>query len=132
MAHLAPPDALRVALGIEAAPVAVEEEQVMDGTEKGTKKAEAAEVSVRSKEGKKAKAATKESKPAKAPAPKKERVENPVVFAFRLSEAERTRIHEAAGGGKASRFVLAAALAAASGDRETFDALTSQAKSNLK
>ena len=73
---------------------------------KGTKKAEAP---VKGK-----------GKKTKAPAPKKEKVENPVVFAFRLSEAERTRIHDAAGSAKASRFVLAAALAASDGDVEAF------------
>ena len=57
------------------------------------------------------------SKPTK---PKPEKVDNPVVFAFRLSTVERTRIHEAAGSGKASQFVLAAALAAADGDVESF------------
>ena len=41
-----------------------------------------------------------------------------VVFAFRLTEAERELIHKAAGGGKASRFVRAVAIAAASGDEE--------------
>ena len=36
-----------------------------------------------------------------------------VVFAFRLTPAERTAIHKAAGPGGASRFVLDAALKAA-------------------
>ena len=52
--------------------------------------------------------------------PKREKIDIPVVFAFRLSEAERKRIHDAAGGGKASQFVLTAALAAANGDVESF------------
>lgn len=55
-----------------------------------------------------------------------------VVFAFRLTKAERDRIHEAAGPGKATRFVRAAALAAAEGDSKGFQALAAQAKANLK
>jgi len=41
-----------------------------------------------------------------------------VVFAFRLTPAERELIHKAAGPAKASRFVRAVAIAAASGDEE--------------
>ncbi len=51
----------------------------------------------------------KESKPKKEKGPK----EPQVVFAFRLTEAQRDQIHKAAGPGKASQFVLAAALVAA-------------------
>src|SRR5262245_23158902 len=70
------------------------------------------------------KAATK-PKVAKQPKPKREKPpkEPLVVFAFRLSEADRTRIHDAAGSGKATRFVLTAALAAANGDQKAFDTL---------
>jgi hypothetical protein len=39
-----------------------------------------------------------------------------VVFAFRLTRAERDLIHAAAGSAKASRFVRGLALAAAQGD----------------
>jgi len=46
-----------------------------------------------------------------------------VVFAFRLSEADRDAIHSAAGPGKATRFVLSAALAAVAGDDKAFKAL---------
>jgi hypothetical protein len=53
-----------------------------------------------------------------------------VVFAFRLSEADRDRIHKAAGPAKATKFVRAAALAAANADHKTFEELTAQAKSN--
>ena len=42
--------------------------------------------------------------------------EEPVVFAFRLSRAERDLIHAAAGSAKASRFVRTLAVAAARGD----------------
>ena len=56
--------------------------------------------------------------------PKKEAATVPmVVFAFRLSEADRTRIHEAAGSGKATRFVRTAALAAANADTKAFEEL---------
>jgi hypothetical protein len=78
-------------------------------------------------------------KPAKAktpkePKPKKEKVpkEPQVVFAFRLSEADRDRIHKAAGPAKATKFVRAAALAAANQDSKAFDELATQAKTNLK
>ena len=42
-----------------------------------------------------------------------------VVFAFRLTRAERDVIHEAAGSAKASRFVRTLAVAAAKGDAPT-------------
>ena len=113
------PDALRMALGIEAAALPAMEDAMDDGS----KKAKA--------EGKKAKA-SREPKPAKETRPTREAVENPVVFAFRLSEADRTRIHEAAGPAGATRFVRSAALAAATGDTQAFQALVSQAKSNMK
>ena len=55
-----------------------------------------------------------ESKAAKEPKPKKEKApkEPLVVFAFRLSEADRDAIHKAAGPGKATRFVHEAIMAA--------------------
>jgi len=89
-----------------------------------------------SKTAKAQKPAKKEKTP-KATAPKKEKsprelIESPVVFAFRLSAADRTRIHGAAGAAGATKFVRSAALAAATGDQKTFDALIAQAKSNLK
>lgn len=43
-------------------------------------------------------------------------VEDLVVFAFRLTPAERELIHKAAGPAGASRFVRAVSIAAASGD----------------
>ncbi len=99
----APPDALRIALGIAAtAPTATE-----DSTMARTKQK------------------TKEKEPKKEKAPQ-------VVFAFRLSEADRTLIHKAAGPAKATRFVLGAALAAATGNTKAFGELTAQAKINLK
>ena len=95
------------------------------GAQKATKKPEAAEAPVKSKGGKEA------SKAALKPQ-KREKVETPVVFAFRLSQIDRDTIHKAAGPAKATRFVRSAALAAANGDHEEFDALVTQAKSNLK
>lgn len=61
------------------------------------------------------KAKKTKAKGAKEPKPKKVKVpkEALVVFAFRLSETDRDLIHKAAGPGKATKFVLAAALAAA-------------------
>ncbi len=139
----APPDALRLALGL---PVAhdVKEHAMDDGSRKSAKKQaatarkeaateNAAEIAM---EVRGSKAANKQ-RSAKAAAPKKEKaprekVENPVVFAFRLSEADRTRIHDAAGPAGATRFVRSAALAAATGDTKAFETLVTQAKSNLK
>jgi hypothetical protein len=72
--------------------------------------------------------AVKEPKSKKEKAPK----ERLVVFAFRLSETDRTLIHKAAGPAKATRFVRSAALAAANADRKMFDALVEQARTNLK
>ena len=58
--------------------------------------------------------------------------ESMVVFAFRLSEEDRATIHNAAGSGKATRFVRGAAIAAARGDIKAFDDLVEQAKVNRK
>ena len=125
----APPDALRMALGIEAAALPAMEESMDDGSKKA--KAEAPAKAEAAGKVKKAKA-LHEPKPAKEPKTRKEAIDNPVVFAFRLSEADRTRIHEAAGPAGATKFVRSAALAAATGDEKAFEALVAQAKSNLK
>ncbi len=78
--------------------------------------------------------ASKKAKSTKEPKPKKEKAPKQpvVVFAFRLSESDRTHIHTAAGSGKATKFVRAAALAAANADIKAFEALVSQAKANQK
>ena len=47
--------------------------------------------------------------------------EDLVVFAFRLTAAERELLHEAAGPAKASRFVRTLAVAVARGDRARLD-----------
>ena len=102
----------------------------MEPTTSKTTKQEAAGTPAPTKNPKLAKKAkakvVKESKPKKEKAPK----EPQVVFAFRLTEAQRDRIHKAAGPGKATRFVLTAALAAASGDRPALEELLAQAKAS--
>ena len=102
----APPDALRIVLRIEAdAPTATEDRTM---------------------------ATKQKAKKAKEPKQEKSPQEPQVVFAFRLSEADRDLIHRAAGRGKATRFVLGAAVAAATSNTKAFEALTAQAKTNLK
>lgn len=106
----------------------------MEPTEKTVKKETAVKTDAPAKAKKTAKAkAVKEAAP-KGPKPKKEKApkEPQVVFAFRLTEAQRDAIHKAAGPGKATKFVRSAALAAASGDRAAFEELLAQAKSNPK
>lgn len=131
----AQPHRLREVLGLPDAQDAAMEEAMDDGSRKPAK-AEAPAKTETAGKGKaqtaKKERAAKEAKPPKAEKPKRERVENPVVFAFRLSEADRTRIHEAAGPAGATRFVRSAALAAATGDEKAFEALITQAKTNLK
>lgn len=75
-----------------------------------------------SKKSKKTTAKPKETKQKQERAPKEPKPDL-VVFAFRLPVDQRDQIHSAAGPGKATRFVLAAALAAASGDQKAFDTL---------
>jgi hypothetical protein len=101
----------------------------MDSNEKAPKKETPVkgDAPAKAKKGAKAKA-VKEPKLKKVKAPK----EPQVVFAFRLSEAQRDAIHKAAGPGKATKFVRSAALAAASGDRPAFEELLATAKANLK
>jgi hypothetical protein len=72
---------------------------------------------------------TKSKSPAMAPADPSTNLQPPenangeskeglVVFAFRLTAAERELLHKAAGPAKASRFVRTLAVAAARGERE--------------
>ena len=77
---------------------------------------------------------TRKNKSGKVSTPKKEKApkEPMVVFAFRLTKAQRDLIHKAAGPAKGTKFVRAAAIAAANLDRPAFDQLLAQAKSNLK
>ena len=88
--------------------------------EKSAKAAKGKKPAVKSK-------AAKEPKPKKMKPPKRDDL---VVFAFRLPVADRGLIHKAAGPGKATRFVLAAALAAANGDAQAFKSLVEGRASN--
>ena len=76
----------------------------------------------------------KKAKAGKTPRAKKEKApkEPMVVFAFRLTKAQRDLIHRAAGPAKGTKFVRTAAIAAANMDRPAFDQLRAQAKANLK
>src|SRR5262249_16199622 len=56
----------------------------------------------------------------------KERQEDLVVFAFRLSPEEREIIHKAAGPARASQFLRAPPIAAACSDRKAIDLLLEQ------
>jgi hypothetical protein len=56
------------------------------------------------------------SRPQTPPTPTTDDVPEIVVFAFRLTRAERDEIHAATGSAKASRFVKAIVLAGARGD----------------
>jgi hypothetical protein len=110
----APPDALRISLGIEATAPTAKEATMEPTVDKSTKK-------------------SKKTKTAKPKEPKQKAPKEPlVVFAFRLSEVDRDLIHKAAGPAKATKFVRSAALAAAHQDSKAFDELVAQAKSNLK
>ena len=122
-AEEAPPGALRKALGVDAPSILPMEEKMTiptAGTRRG-KRSKDQKTSSRKK-------APKGTKSKKEKAPR----EPQVVFAFRLSKTDRDRIHQAAGSGKATQFVRAAALAAANGDATVFEQLVGQAKANLK
>ena len=132
---------LRTVLGLPPAPdAAMEESTMMDDGAKVTK-AESADAPVKGKGGKGTKAPKPKKEAAakveKAPKEKKPRVKEQfdgelVVFAFRLGLHDRDRIHRASGPAGATKFVRAAALAAASGDHDAFKALVDQARANLK
>lgn len=120
----APPDALRNALGIEV-PAILPMEETMKIPTTGKKRIGKRTGSSKSPSKDRTQ---KETKPKKEKAP----AEPQVVFAFRLSESDRDRIHEASGPGGATQFVRAAALAAANGDTAAFESLAAQAKTNLR
>ena len=109
----APPDTLRMVLGIEATAESAMEDSMGTSTSKARKPKAA------------------KPKAVKEARPKKKALENAVVFAFRLEAADRDIIHKAAGPAGATRFVRSAALAAARGDAAAFEELTKQAKGNL-
>jgi len=97
----------------------------MDGTEETATSTKSTKAEKKEKPQKKAAKKVAKVKVVKEPKPKNEKAprEPLVVFAFRLTEAQRDQIHRAAGPGKATRFVRTAALAAASGDRPAFEEL---------
>ena len=129
----APPDTLRNALGIEAVPVAAMEEAMEPTSTSKTSRAEPeATPKGKAKAGKKEKAAPKETKPKREPRKREAFDGEVVVFAFRMGSNDRDRIHAAAEPAGATKFVRSAALAAATGDAKTFEALVAQAKTNLK
>ncbi len=72
----------------------------------------------------KKKKASTNAKAAKPKAPK----EDLVVFAFRLTEAERTKIHETAGPRNATQFVRRVAVAFAHEDEESFRRVLKEAR----
>jgi outer membrane biosynthesis protein TonB len=128
----APPDALRKVLGIAAEPEL--ENTHMASKKKTTQPTEqpAAETpqTAAAPPEKKAKPAKppkveKPAKPEKPARPPKE--EGLVVFAFRLTEAERDAIHKAAGPARASRFVRTIAVAAANEDEAAIRAMIKEA-----
>jgi hypothetical protein len=120
----APPDALRKALGVEVpAILPMEDTMKIPSTGKNRIGKRTGNPKTPSKDR-----TPKETKSKKEKAPS----EPQVVFAFRLSEPDRDRIHEASGPGGATQFVRAAALAAANGDTAAFESLAAQAKTNLR
>ena len=122
--HGAPPDALRNALGIEVPAVLPMEETMKIPT---TSKKRSGKRTGGPKPAPKT-GTRRETKTKKEMSP----AEPQVVFAFRLSEQDRDRIHAASGPGGATQFVRASALAAANGDSAAFETLVAQAKSNLR
>jgi len=120
-----------VVLGIGTVAETAMEEAMDDGSKK-TAKAEASTKEAPAKKKTAKQVQVKKETKAKEAKPKRAKVENPVVFAFRLSEADRGAIHKAAGPAGATRFVRCAALAAATGNREEFDVLVTQARANQK
>jgi len=102
---------LRMALGLDDAEAPATEEAMTEA-----KKSEAKTKTTKKPRVKKATAATKEPK---APKPKREK-QPLVVFAFRLTQAERDAIHKAAGPRNATQFVRRVAVAFANGDESAF------------
>ena len=72
--------------------------------------------------------AKKKATKKKAPAKRTAKAEELVVFAFRLTEAERDAIHKTAGPARASRFVRRVAAAFAKQDEGAFKAVLKDAR----
>lgn len=127
----APADAMRIALGIPAAHAPFVEDTNMSKpkkqqTEQPAESNQTADAPAPEKKVKTSKT-TKAEKPAKPKREQREKEEGLVVFAFRLTPAERDAIHKAAGPGGASRFVRAIAIAAANEDEAAIKAVLMEA-----
>ncbi len=80
------------------------------------------------KTGTKKKATAKKAAPKDAKSTKTRPKQDLVVFAFRLTEAERTAIHKTAGPRNATQFVRRAATAFAKQDEAAFRAVLKDAR----
>lgn len=96
---------------------------------KTTKKAAATRPATRGRAKTTASPKETREKPDK-PKAAKQPTEPLVVFAIRLTEAERTEIHEAAGPRNATKFVRGIVVASARGDLETIRSIVEGAKAD--
>jgi hypothetical protein len=69
---------------------------------------------------------------ADATPPQQDDGQDTVVFAMRLSRAERDELHSATGSGKASRFVKALVLAGARGDMKAIQEIVDEAQASRR
>lgn len=133
----APPDALKVVLGIATEPDL--ERTHMRNKKKTTQPTEQPTTTETPKTDAAAPASEKKAKPAKlskvkkAVKPEKKKhepkpAEELCVFALRMSPAERDALHEMAGPARASRFARTVLAAAAQGDESAFKAAIKEAK----
>lgn len=135
----APPDVLKVVLGIAAEPdqenrhmpkKKTEPEQI---TPTETPKANIVPPATPEKKTKppktpKTQNAAKPEKPKREPKPKPKPKEELCVFALRLTPAERDALHAMAGPARASRFARTVLAAAAQGDESAFKAAIKEAR----
>jgi hypothetical protein len=117
----APPDYLRMVLGTEAAPA---KEDPMDTTQTSTTETKATTKPKKGKAKRDAKARKAAAKPMKAKKPK----EALVVFALRMTEPERTKLHETAGPRGATRMARQVLVAATTEDPVAFKAVLDEAR----
>ncbi len=117
-----PAEMLRMVLGIETTTPTAKEAPMSETTSaadtaatEGTMAEKKTKKKTERKQAKPAKA-KKEKAPKKEPPPK----EDLVVFAFRLTEAERNAIHKTAGPARASQFIRRVAAAFAKADEAGF------------
>ena len=133
----APPDKLRMVLGIEADATNAREDTMSETTPAATQAAteetmtEKKSESKVAKKARAAKAATKAKTP-KEPKPKREKAPKEPkpgrVFAFRLTDDELAAIHRTAGPRNATRFIRVVAAAFANGDEAAFRTVLKEAK----